>query len=434
MKRALITGITGQDGSYLAELLLAKGYEVTGLVRRSSSFNTERLERRPGPARRELPAAASSHGAISTTPARSTACCASVKPDEIYNLGAQSSTCVSFDVRPSTWASTVGIGTGCACSRPSLRVLVRRRLVRFYPGGSSSEMLKAPPTRAAGREHAVHPAQPPTHAPCCAPTSCARIYPRRLRHAHLVRRSSSTTSRPGAASLVRDAQDHHAHGRPHSPRPREEAYLRQPRDLVSGDWGFAGDYVEAYVGMISSSRTRPTTTSSGPRANATACVECSRSPSRGELESWIGKIRRDRPAVLFRPTEVDHLKGDPSKAMRVLGWKPKVTFKGLIQMMVRADEEDVRTSLAGRAPTSSATGVNEAPNEASNEAPLALVIGARGTRGQSLVEEPPRAGWTIALAADRERLATSAIPRRCAPSSRKAFDHPGSRARPGVVF
>jgi GDPmannose 4,6-dehydratase len=113
------------------------------------------------------------------------------------------------------------------------------------------------------------------------------------------------------------------------------------------DWGFAGDYVEAMWLMLQQEKGDDYVVATGESHSVRECLDVAFS----ELDLDWKKFVEIDPRY-FRPTEVDHLKGNPAKAMRALGWKPKVTFKGLIQMMVRADEEDVRTSLAGRAPTS----------------------------------------------------------------------------------
>jgi GDPmannose 4,6-dehydratase len=113
------------------------------------------------------------------------------------------------------------------------------------------------------------------------------------------------------------------------------------------DWGFAGDYVEAMWLMLQQPKGDDYVVATGESHSVRECLDV----AFGALDlDWKKYVEID--PRYFRPTEVDHLKGDPSKAMRVLGWKPKVTFNGLIEMMVKADEEDVRTTLAGRTPTS----------------------------------------------------------------------------------
>jgi GDPmannose 4,6-dehydratase len=335
MKRALITGVTGQDGSYLAELLLAKGYEVCGLVRRSSSFNTERLDRiyqdphvadyRLRLVYGDLDDASSLNRAIRT-----------VKPDEIYNLGAQSHVRVSFDV-PEYTASTVALGT--------LRLLEAIResgldkSVRFYQA-SSSEMFggAAPPQNEAT---AFEPR---------SPYACAKVFAHQLcqnyREAYgmfiscgiLFNHESPRRGIPFVTRKITRAAARIKHGLD------KKLYLGNLD--AKRDWGFAGDYVEAMWLMLQQDK---------PDDFVIATEESH--SVREALDVAFGALGIDWKKFVeidpryFRPTEVDHLHGDASKARQALGWKPKVGFKELIEMMVKADEEDVRLALTGRAPS-----------------------------------------------------------------------------------
>jgi GDPmannose 4,6-dehydratase len=335
MKRALITGITGQDGSYLAELLLAKGYEVCGLVRRSSSFNTERLDRiyqdphvadyRLRLVYGDLDDASSLNRAIRT-----------VKPDEIYNLGAQSHVRVSFDV-PEYTASTVGLGT--------LRLLEAIResgldkSIRFYQA-SSSEMFggAAPP------QNEATPFEPRS------PYACAKVFAHQLcqnyREAYgmfiscgiLFNHESPRRGIPFVTRKITRAAARIKHGLD------KKLYLGNLD--AKRDWGFAGDYVEAMWMMLQQDK---------PDDFVIATEESH--SVREALDVAFGALGIDWKKFVeidpryFRPTEVDHLHGDASKARQALGWKPKVGFKELIEMMVKADEEDVRLALTGRAPS-----------------------------------------------------------------------------------
>jgi GDPmannose 4,6-dehydratase len=336
MKRALITGITGQDGSYLAELLLAKGYEVTGLVRRSSSFNTERLDavyQDPHAANYKLRLVygdlddASSLNRVLRT----------LQPDEIYNLGAQSHVRVSFDV-PEYTASTVGIGTLRLLE--AVRESGQEKTVRFYQA-SSSEMFGA----------AAPPQDENTPFIPRSPYACAKVFAHQLcqnyRDAYgmhiscgiLFNHESPRRGIPFVTRKITRTAARIRHGL------EKKLYLGNLDSYR--DWGFAGDYVEAMWLMLQQERGDDYVVATGESHSVRECLEV----AFGELElDWKKYVEID--PRYFRPTEVDHLKGNPGKAMRKLGWKPKVTFKGLIQMMVRADEEDVRSSLAGRAPAS----------------------------------------------------------------------------------
>jgi GDPmannose 4,6-dehydratase len=335
MKRALITGITGQDGSYLAELLLAKGYEVCGLVRRSSSFNTERLDRiyqdphvpdyRLRLVYGDLDDASSLNRAIRT-----------IKPDEIYNLGAQSHVRVSFDV-PEYTASTVGVGT--------LRLLEAIResgldkSVRFYQA-SSSEMFggAAPP------QNESTPFEPRS------PYACAKVFAHQLcqnyREAYgmfiscgiLFNHESPRRGIPFVTRKITRAAARIRHGLD------KKLYLGNLD--AKRDWGFAGDYVEAMWMMLQQDKPDDFVVALGESHSVREALDV----AFGALELDWKKFVEIDPRY-FRPTEVDHLHGDASKARKILGWKPKVGFRELIEMMVRADEEDVRLAMAGRPPS-----------------------------------------------------------------------------------
>jgi GDPmannose 4,6-dehydratase len=335
MKRALITGVTGQDGSYLAELLLAKGYEVCGLVRRSSSFNTERLDRiyqdphvadyRLRLVYGDLDDASSLNRAIRT-----------VKPDEIYNLGAQSHVRVSFDV-PEYTASTVALGT--------LRLLEAIResgldkSVRFYQA-SSSEMFggAAPPQNEAT---AFEPR---------SPYACAKVFAHQLcqnyREAYgmfiscgiLFNHESPRRGIPFVTRKITRAAARIKHGLD------KKLYLGNLD--AKRDWGFAGDYVEAMWLMLQQEKPDDFVVATGESHSVREALDVAFGALGLEWKKFVEIDPR-----YFRPTEVDHLHGDASKARQALGWKPKVGFKELIEMMVKADEEDVRLALTGRAPS-----------------------------------------------------------------------------------
>jgi GDPmannose 4,6-dehydratase len=335
MKRALITGVTGQDGSYLAELLLEKGYEVYGMVRRSSSFNTERLDRIyqdphvPDYKLRlvygDLDDASSLNRVLR-----------SVKPDEIYNLGAQSHVRVSFDV-PEYTASTVGLGTLRLLE--SIRESGLEKSVRFYQASSSEMFGGAKPPQSEAT-----PFEPRS------PYACAKVFAHQLaqnyREAYgmficcgiLFNHESPRRGIPFVTRKITRTAARIKHGL------EKKLYLGNLD--AKRDWGFAGDYVEAMWMMLQHDKPDDYVVATGESHSVRECLDI----SFGALDlDWKKYVEID--PRYFRPTEVDHLHGDPSKAMKALGWKPKVTFKALIEMMVRADEEDVRTTLAGRAPS-----------------------------------------------------------------------------------
>jgi len=334
MKKALITGITGQDGSYLAELLLAKGYEVTGIIRRSSSFNTERLDpvyQDPHAASYRLRLVygdlddASSLGRILHQ----------VRPDEIYNLGAQSHVRVSFDV-PEYTASTVGMGT--------LRLLESIRdsgiQTRFYQASSSEMFGAAPPP-----QDETTPFQPRS------PYACAKVFAHQLcqnyREAYglfvscgiLFNHESPRRGIPFVTRKVTRAAARIRHGLD------QKLYLG---NLDSRrDWGFAGDYVEAMWRMLQQEKPDDFVIATGESHSIRELLDVAFETLELDWKKYVEIDPR-----YFRPTEVDHLQGNAARAHRILGWQPKVRFKELVQMMVRADEEDVRSALAGRPPTS----------------------------------------------------------------------------------
>jgi GDPmannose 4,6-dehydratase len=316
-------------------LLLEKGYEVYGMVRRSSSFNTERLDRiyqdphvpdyRLRLVYGDLDDASSLNRALRT-----------IRPDEIYNLGAQSHVRVSFDV-PEYTASTVALGT--------LRLLEAIResgldkSVRFYQA-SSSEMFGA----AAPPQSEATPFQPRS------PYACAKVFAHQLaqnyREAYgmfiacgiLFNHESPRRGIPFVTRKITRTAARIRHGL------EQKLYLGNLD--AKRDWGFAGDYVEAMWLMLQQSKGDDYVVATGESHSVREVLDV----AFGALElDWQKHVEID--PRYFRPTEVDHLQGDPRKAMKALGWKPKVSFQGLIEMMVRADEEDVRASLTGRAPS-----------------------------------------------------------------------------------
>jgi GDPmannose 4,6-dehydratase len=332
MKRALITGITGQDGSYLAELLLAKGYEVHGLVRRSSSFNTERLEgiyqdpHAPDYRLRLAYGDLEDGSSLANLIKR-------IEPDEIYNLGAQSHVRVSFDM-PEYTASTVAIGT--------LRLLEAVRELgikcRFYQASSSEMFGAAPPP-----QHEGTPFVPRS------PYACAKVFAHQLcqnyRDAYgmfiscgiLFNHESPRRGIPFVTRKITRAAARIRHGLD------RKVYLGNLD--ARRDWGFARDYVEAMWLMLQQDAPDDYVIATGESHSVREVLEVAFGTLDLPWEPYVELDPRYR-----RPTEVDHLLGDASRAREKLGWKPTVTFTELIRMMVRADEEDVRGALAGRAP------------------------------------------------------------------------------------
>lgn len=332
MKRALITGVTGQDGSYLAELLLAKGYEVHGIVRRSSSFNTGRLEgiyQDPHTTdyRFRLVYGDLEDGAsIATLVQR-------IQPDEIYNLAAQSHVRVSFDI-PEHTVSIVALGT--------LRLLEAMRTLerpcRFYQASSSEMFGAAPPP-----QNEATPFQPRS------PYACAKTFAHQLcgnyRDAYgliiacgiLFNHESPRRGVPFVTRKITRAAARIKHG-------LDQKLFLGNLD-ARRDWGFAGDYVDAMWRMLQQERPDDYVIATGESHSVRDCLDV----AFGALDlDWHRHVEID-PRYL-RPTETNELRGDATRARERLGWRPKVDFHQLITRMVRADEEEVRRTLAGNAP------------------------------------------------------------------------------------
>lgn len=323
---ALITGITGQDGSYLAEFLLGKRYEVHGVVRRSSSFATGRIDHlrrgnEPGHQGLELHYGDMGDG----TGLRRII--EQVRPDEIYNLAAQSHVRISFD-QPEYTADVVGLGTLRLLE--AVRDYNKRhgRNIRFYQAGSS-EMF--------GRATEVPQRETTTFHPR-SPYACAKVY------AHW-----QTVNYREAYGLfaVNGILFNHE-----SPRRGENFVTRKitrsaariklglQQKLILGnldakrDWGFAGDYVQAMWLMLQQENPQDYLIATGETHSVREFLE--RAFDRLKLD-WRRYVEAD-PRYL-RPSEVDLLCGDASNARRVLGWQPKVNFEELVAMMVDADVE-----------------------------------------------------------------------------------------------
>jgi GDPmannose 4,6-dehydratase len=323
MKRALITGITGQDGSYLTELLLSKGYEVHGIIRRSSTFNTDRIEhlyRDPHDPNTRL----FLHYGDLTDGESIRKIIENVKPDEVYNLGAQSHVRVSFDM-PEYTADTVAMG--------SLRILnaildyqqSSGKRVRYYQA-SSSEMFGA----------ANPPQSEDTPFYPRSPYACAKVYAYwqaiNYREAYSLfacngilfnhespRRGETFVTRKitrAAARIKYGLQDKLFLGNLNAKR----------------DWGYAGDYVEAMWLMLQQDKPDDFVIATGDCHSVREFLE----ETFKQLDlDWRDYVETD--PRYFRPTEVDFLQGDATKARQKLGWKPKVGFRQLVKMMVQHD-------------------------------------------------------------------------------------------------
>lgn len=322
MPVALVTGITGQDGSYLAEFLLAKGYEVHGLLRRSSSFNTWRIDHIPRNEQFSL------HYADLNDVASLRAAIQRVQPDEVYNLAAQSHVRVSFDM-PEYTAQATGVG--------ALRLLEELRTstcgpnVRFYQASSSELYGKVVETPQSERTP-FHPRSPYANAKAFAfytTQNYREAYGMFAVNGILFNHESP---RRGENFVTRKITRAAA---------RIKLGLQQRLTLgnleAKRDWGFAGDYVEAMWLMLQAKTPDDYVIGTGECHSVREFLD----ETFNYLElDWHDFVRTD-PRHL-RPSEVDLLLADPSRAKRELNWKPKVSFRELVRLMVDSDLELAR--------------------------------------------------------------------------------------------
>jgi GDPmannose 4,6-dehydratase len=323
LKRALITGVTGQDGSYLTELLLRKGYEVHGLLRRSSAFNTARIDHLyhdphvPG-------AKLTLHYGDVTDGTALRRVLEKVQPDEVYNLAAQSHVRVSFDV-PEYTADVVATGTLRLLDAVRDHIAGGGRSVRVYQAGSSEMFGAAPPPQSEAT--AFYP-----RSPYAVSKVAAHWYGVNYREAYGMFVSNGIlfnheSPRRGETFVTRKIT--RAVGR--IKEGLQDKLFLGNLD-AERDWGFAGEYVEAMWLMLQHDKPDDFVVSTGESHSVREFVELAFGFAGLD---WRRVVEID-PRYL-RPTEVDALRGDSSKARRVLGWKPKVTFAMLVQMMVEAD-------------------------------------------------------------------------------------------------
>ncbi len=340
-KRALITGITGQDGSYLAELLLDKGYEVWGMIRRASSFNTSRLDhiyQDPHDPDLRLRLCYGDLNDSSSVHAVLQAAC----PDEVYNLGAQSHVKVSFEV-PEYTGEVTALGT--------LRLLEGLRSfgmnAKFYQASSSEQygkVVESPQT-----EHTpFHPRSPYAVAKAYAyyiTCNYRESYGMFAVNGILFNHESPRRGETFVTRKITRAAAAIAQGR------QERLYLGNL--AAQRDWGFAGDYVQAMWLMLQADHPDDYVIASGESHSVREF--CGLAFAHVGLPlTWEGTDKNERGIgpdgrVLvqidpryFRPAEVDLLQGDASKARRELGWRPTVGFEELVRMMVDADLNDRR--------------------------------------------------------------------------------------------
>ena len=319
-KTALITGITGQDGSYLAELLLEQGYDVHGMVRRSSTEKFDRIE--------HIRDRITLHQGDLLDHRSLTDALRAAAPDEIYNLAAMSFVAVSW-IQPTLTAEFTGVGVTRMLE--AMREVVPRGAL--LPGQLLGDVRQGP-RGPADREHAVLPALALRRGEGLRPLHHGQL-PRVLRPARDERHPLQPrvpAPRPG----VRHAQDHLARGGDQA-RPARQAQLGNLD--AKRDWGYAKDYVEAMWLMLQQDHADDYVIATGSTHTVRDCVEIAFDEA--GLDDWERYVEID-PAFV-RPAEVDLLIGDPSKAERDLGWEPQTSFEELIRLMTRADLELLAT-------------------------------------------------------------------------------------------
>jgi GDPmannose 4,6-dehydratase len=315
-RKAFITGVTGQDGSYLAELLLDKGYDVHGLVRRSSSFNTWRIDHIRGRIKLHYGDLVDQNSLVRTLD--------KVSPDEIYNLAAQSHVKVSFDM-PEYTANVTALGV--------MRILDAVRELelpaRVYQAGSS-EMFGLVQETPQSERTPFHPR---------SPYGVAKVYGHWMavnyREGYGMHVSNGIlfnheSPRRGENFVTRKITMGLA-----AIKKGRASELRLGNLEAKRDWGFAGDYVEAMWRMLQQERPDDYVVATGETYSVRDFLQ--------EAFSYVGLDWQQYVKVdpkYFRPAEVDLLLGDATKARTQLGWQPRVTFKDLVRLMVDADMED----------------------------------------------------------------------------------------------
>lgn len=326
---ALITGLTGQDGSYLAELLLEKGYQVYGLIRRASTFNTGRVDHLVetlDPSRFEFLRGDVTDGSSLARLLRL------IRPQEIYNLAAQSHVLVSFEI-PEYTSDTIVLGT--------IRLLESVREIGIGPkiyNASSSEVFgNTPPPQ--NENSAFDPRSPYGAAKACAYHLC-KIYREGFRmwiaNGILFNHESP---RRGETFLTRKVT-----------RAAARIKLGLQTKLLLGnlqarrDWGYAPEFVDAMWRMLQQEQPDDYVIATGETHTVQEFVEATFSYAQLDWKAYVAMDLRQ-----IRPLEVDSLRGDASKARRKLNWQPQTCFEELVRIMVDADMEREKTRLEGTA-------------------------------------------------------------------------------------
>jgi GDPmannose 4,6-dehydratase len=322
MKKALITGVTGQDGSYLAEFLLEQGYEVHGMVRRSSTENFERIN--------HLRGRITLHQADLLDQLSTINLMKQIEPDEVYNLAAMSFV-------PTSWVQPVLTGefTALGVTRMLEAIRLVNPKIRFYQA-SSSEMFGKVKAEPQTEETPFHPR---------SPYGVAKVY------GHWITVNYRESYDLFACSGILFNHESPRRGKEFVTRKITYAVARiklgVQQKLKLGnldarrDWGFAGDYIRAMWLMLQQDEPDDYVVATGETHSVREFADL----AFGHVGlDWQDYVETD-PALL-RPAEVDLLRGDPSKAKRLLGWEPEVSFEGLVKLMVDADMERVGREIA----------------------------------------------------------------------------------------
>jgi GDPmannose 4,6-dehydratase len=319
MKRALITGITGQDGSYLAELLLSKGYEVHGIIRRASTFNTQRIDHLYTDPHDRQARLFLHYGDLSDG-GQITNILYNIKPEEIYHLGAQSHVRVSFDIPEYT-----GDVTGLGATRVLEAIHKSGIRTRFYQASSSEMFGSSPPPQSETT---------PFHSR--SPYAAAKIY------AYWMTVNYREAYGMYACSGILFNHESPRRGETFVTRKITKAIARIKAGRESAlflgnlsarrDWGFAPDYVEAMWSILQQEKPVDFVIGTGETHSVKEFLEEACAYAGVDLERHLSIDPR-----YFRPTEVDVLLADSSKARTGMGWKPRVTFTELVRIMVDAD-------------------------------------------------------------------------------------------------
>ena len=347
MKKALITGITGQDGAYLSEFLMQKNYEIHGIKRRSSTFNTQRIDHLYKDPHSENNKIILHYGDL-TDASNLIRLVQKIKPDEIYNLGAQSHVRVSFEI-PEYTANTDGIGTLRLLE--AIHILGMEKKIRFYQA-SSSEIFGKVQEIPQNEKTPFYPRSPYAIAKLFAywitinyresygMYACNGIL---FNHESPLRGETFVTRKVtmAAARILLGLQDK----------------LYMGNIDASRDWGFAGDYVELMWLMLQQEKPDDYVIATGETTTVRDFINMTFREIGIDLV-WQGKgvnekgINKKNSKVIieidpryFRPTEVDLLIGDPSKARNKLGWEPKVKLPELIKMMIKYDMDLVKREI-----------------------------------------------------------------------------------------